>query len=41
MGEGSDNYIGERRGYVDVTWREAGEDVGSRGKSSVEILKMG
>ena len=31
VGEVSDDLLEERRGYGDVTWREAGGDVGSRG----------
>ena len=31
-GVGRDNFLEKRRGYGDVTWREAGEDVGSRGE---------
>ena len=32
VGKGPDNSLDERIGYGDVTWRESGEDVGSRGK---------
>ena len=32
VGEGPGDSIDERRGYGDVTWREAGGDVGSHGE---------
>ena len=32
VGAGRDNSLDTRRGYGDVTWREAGEDIGSRGE---------
>ena len=32
VGEGLDDSLEESRVYVDVTWREAGGDVGSRGE---------
>ena len=32
VGKGPDNLLEERRGYGDVTWREDGGDVGSRGE---------
>ena len=32
MGEGPGGSLEERRGNGDVTWREAGEKVGSRGE---------
>ena len=32
LGEGLGDSLEEMRGYGDMTWREAGEDVGSRGE---------
>ena len=31
VGEGPDDSLEDRRGYGGVTWKEAGEDVGSHG----------
>ena len=38
VGEGTDDLLEERRGYGDVTWSEAGEDVGSRGEEYCEKI---
>ena len=32
VGEGPDDSLEEKRVYGDVNWREAGEDVGSKGE---------
>ena len=39
VGEGPDDSLEERGGYRHVTWRETGEDVGSRGEGTVERIK--
>ena len=41
VGEGQDDSLDERRGYGDVTWREAGENVRSRREEYCGETKTG